>query len=557
MILQRCLVPIGSFLLIYGPTATEANAQSAAAADTATLTTARTDFSRYRSPAFCAAAAHAVRDAIQRGADFRVYVALHFGAVPPGDSSAARAATVARACGARFTIANTPPSQLLDLLDLATVAQNDSLARAVAQRLFTAGLGLDHASGKAEQLAVNDSGLEAVVPPAIYAALSTLPRRTSILETLAEQIAASSYSNRHYWGMVIWSAVLWDAAQSFDRRRMRDAAGQILALVKSAVHEPLFFAPPNIAPPNIPVPPEALQTLLTPFVPANGDQMIQYAYDELAAIAAIDAPDSIAALGAAEAALVNALPNAPRFPGPRHPVEASGMADQLSMRIRNLALADVGKPATVPHPDRWYPAPPETGHVTIIVSELIDPSNPMDLSAGTCFAPTNTLYAASFNCLVWPHLWIADWLHAYGAAGLHIVVLDQTWGTFLETPLPASEEADTLRWFWQDYLKLPITLGLVERTFKAPLPAPDGRVSPNLYTEPSLLPYMGTPVTLVGSHGELLYQGAVTPFFQTLLAHVMHGSAAVARAPRETASKSATSSPATPASLPTPSVPAS
>jgi hypothetical protein len=58
---------------------------------------------------------------------------------------------------------------------------------------------------------------------------------------------------------------------------------------------------------------------------------------------------------------------------------------------------------------------------------------------------------------------------------LQIVLAAVTHGTAIRSlALSPQEEAERLRWYFLDYLKLPVTLAVVERPVGS-LPAPDGR----------------------------------------------------------------------------------
>lgn len=95
--------------------------------DTGAFAPGRHDFTHYTLPTFCRSAAINARYEARRTiamltlADTQVVDTVGLGA----------AARVARACGARFTLANTPTWARSDLFDLAVYEQNDSLAQTI------------------------------------------------------------------------------------------------------------------------------------------------------------------------------------------------------------------------------------------------------------------------------------------------------------------------------------------------------------------------------------------------------------------------------------------
>jgi hypothetical protein len=97
--------------------------------DTGAFAPGRRDFTRYTVPALCLIAARDVQRIARRS------VVANVAQVEGLDTIAAgQTATMARRCAARFTVAGTATRDLPILFELALYAQNDSLARAVAER---------------------------------------------------------------------------------------------------------------------------------------------------------------------------------------------------------------------------------------------------------------------------------------------------------------------------------------------------------------------------------------------------------------------------------------
>jgi hypothetical protein len=106
----------------------QANPLSTDTTDTGAFALGHRDFSRYDTPGLCRAAARWTYDLAQ----LRLVTQLRRDTLGRGDTTGVGAvATVARACGAHFTLATTPARDRSDLFDLALFEQNDSLSLAV------------------------------------------------------------------------------------------------------------------------------------------------------------------------------------------------------------------------------------------------------------------------------------------------------------------------------------------------------------------------------------------------------------------------------------------
>jgi hypothetical protein len=66
-------------------------------------------------------------------------------------------------------------------------------------------------------------------------------------------------------------------------------------------------------------------------------------------------------------------------------------------------------------------------------------------------------------------------LAAHYGPRLQIVLVATTHGNAIRSlPLSTQQEVERIRWYFLDYLKLPVTLAVIERPIKS-VPAPDGR----------------------------------------------------------------------------------
>jgi hypothetical protein len=125
----------------------------------------------------------------------------------------------------------------------------------------------------------------------------------------------------------------------------------------------------------------------------------------------------------------------------------------------------------------------------------------------------------------------------YGSK-LTIVLIAGTQGNAIRSlPLSPRQEAERLKWYVLDYLKLPVTLAVVERR-PFQLPQPDGRhfarhvcggrfsVSVLNDSSATACQYLAIPMILLGRRGELVAVGRLDPTFDTILEQTVNSASA-------------------------------
>ncbi|HXC25531.1 MAG TPA: hypothetical protein VNU46_06410 [Gemmatimonadaceae bacterium] len=414
-------------------------------ADTGAFAPGNRDFTRFTTPVWCWAAAAHTREVL-RGR-LAAQTVLDTLTDPLRDTIGAQeVAVVARACGARFTVAGTAVPDLRYLFGLAVFAQNDTLAQAVLVREVT--LATTAAERDTRQLA------------ALHSALAATPARVSLAEAIMVALDARGSVLARMQGHAALLA-LWETSPVAEHHAQQEEA-RILALV---------HAMPAAG-------------LSSPEVGA----VVRAVYRARLAAAFLTHPDSLA--GIVQAAQAEPLlpgppgddsfPHDPTFPhwslaavlAQLGPVDTSGATDAL-----------IGHPPRPLQADFWFPAGgaagqrgggrtpilPVRGTVSLVVVGQLDGLacaeyqmlGGMAQERERCFAPV----AAR----------VRHWLAAYGRAGLSVTVVARAvFANSLFGSLTPAAEAARLRWFIQDYWQLPVTVA-VQVQGHTVLPAPDGR----------------------------------------------------------------------------------
>ena len=167
------------------------------------------DFSRYRTPGACLDAIMTTRDEIWRGSqrDTLQYDPNH-------DTLPTAAVLVGRKCGAKFTVHNTEPRELRNLLDLKLAIKEDTLAAAVVQRRL--------------KLSQTDTGRGEVLYEALQAYINAHPVRREAAESMLARLDALG---RRTLGLRVaaHAAIQDEALHRFDRKRTRLEAQTIVA----------------------------------------------------------------------------------------------------------------------------------------------------------------------------------------------------------------------------------------------------------------------------------------------------------------------------------------
>lgn len=150
----------------------------------------------------------------------------------------------------------------------------------------------------------------------------------------------------------------------------------------------------------------------------------------------------------------------------RDPAKTSGLLSQLKQS--ELQWSHV-QPLIA---DAWYLAPgadtlvPCPGSVSLLI-ELPTVPQPI-LTAPTRNGEDSVIDAIRFH--------VREWLAEYGGLGLRVTAFHTTSGRVVLKGLQTfPAEAQTMRWYIQDYLHLPVTVAVINAYASAWRPAPDGR----------------------------------------------------------------------------------
>lgn len=388
------------------------------AVDTAWIAVGHRNFAHYDTPSACVAATTLAREVANRGAhaiDTASYT-------PLTDTFPRTAVTIARQCGASFTVATTDPAELRALEQLELVRGNDRDALAAADRYIATWPDI---VGKAWAMVAVVHDLMAVRPMRLVAAESLIQR----LDALGPSVPVQRYVA--HWD--VWNY----SRESFDVSRMEREGIALLAMAH------LLKAETN-----------------------NKEYGNVGRHERLN-------------VGGAHGFLLGILEDlldAEWMPGVTKPMafarveqleKAAGMDPIAGRRLFEtlVRLPDFdpfrGRGAVVSRlPGQWwFGAPgdtvwPKTGAVTVVSG--------VSANAG---ADAYKYYA------LFRHL------HNRFGKDVKIVLHTKTQGYWKNSPpLTPAQEADTIRWYFMNYLKLPIDAITVNETHFTTLP--DGRRVP-------------------------------------------------------------------------------
>jgi hypothetical protein len=286
------------------------------------------------------------------------------------------------------------------------------------------------------------------------------------------------------------------------------------------------------------------------------------AYAALGSVAYVEAPDSVMAVMARAKADLGRYPPASEWP--------DGIPYSLIMRtqfksisveqVRNVLLPFnakqyAGRPVPPVTASYWFPKPPDrwppgNGRVSLIDygGALMGRCSRDD--AGVLLFPISR----SIGCRPL-YTWLPLWTRRYGEQ-LDITLVSPDEGDAVRSiTLSPAAEADSVRWFYQEHLKLPVRVGVVRSALRQ-LPGVDGRILRrdttalgNFFgllgsTSWSAHYYGGGRVLLYDAQGRLVYVGRdlEDPVFRKLLGRELRaagapgapGGAAVPRRPEGT-----------------------
>jgi len=489
-----CVAAIANILAAQGPSpsARLAASLSTITTDTGPLAPGRTAFPRYSAPGLCVASARNVRDLLRRTADVRAQTLLDSlvmleephpmraatgsadDSAPPAVSRAhldtlpPPAIAVARTCGAHFTATGVPTSELNDLFELALLQQNDALAHAVLERHLAA----------ASSPAARDTVFEWTTS----AYLAAEPARFAAADTVVARMEASIAGSLDHRAQVARlranDGLLAFAVSGFDRALMRRIAEHMIVLGRGTDTEDAYARARSVA----------------------------RAYRALMQIAASDRSGALPELARRAKQDLGMLPADPLF----WPLDfGKATEDAIVARLLErspVAVAEFGKTIDSLAAPYQY-ATPGAANTRAALSVYVIPAY---FNAGG-----DRLYAQ-----------LRHWNALYGSR-LSITVVTATTGSWAldrpgSGPQTAEAEAQDFRFFYQDYLHLPVRVAVFATPFHRrsdgvrvdePVPFLEKYGAGNITNS--------STVVLIDAQRRLLYLGAITPYFQATLADAL------------------------------------
>jgi hypothetical protein len=395
--------------------------------DTGAYAPGNVDFHRFTAPGMCVAAARNLENVLRRSLAAQQRRTQLRQSTPELDTLPAPVAALARTCGARFTIARTATKDLPALLELALLARDDSLARAVVRHQVELAPNL---RAKDEVLGAAAWTYLAAEPARVAAADWTVAFADSLVQGGSPNPASSRRTHSPFDAS--WELLNY-ARRTFDRRRMRQEAERIIRSATGVSQE----------------------ALVSRF---GGSQWLD-AYGTLAELAFVDHPDSLLAVAQRAKDDLSGHPtNTANVRG----LGSTAVEVLTHILPKELQVAE-STFSSVPAVDaaRWFPAQPASwpirGQVTLL------------------------LYAPGCGREVWTckdldKLDVHSWLTRYGNQGFSVVVAVTTKEQFLTNgPLTPAAEADSIAWFYRTFRNLPVTVAVVSSKIQQIAPVPDGR----------------------------------------------------------------------------------
>jgi hypothetical protein len=342
---------------------------------------------------------------------------------PELDTIPANARAIARACGARFTLANVSPMDLPALFTLALMAGNDALARTVVLRQVA--------------MATDPAAQDAILGQAAQGYLAAEPARLTEADwTVA---VADSIVRAHAHGTVVQhypfsasSAILQYAHRTFNRQRLRKEAERIITGAQGIPRE----------------------TLIGPF---RSQQWLD-AYKALAELAFVDHPDSLLAVAQRAKDDLERHPSNTAQPLPFG--STSAILDAILPQELQYTSSEF---SSLPSIDSayWFPAKPATWPVRGTVTLLL-----YGLRCGR-----EMWQCAGFDELDLPQL-----LAQYDSQNIAVAIAVVSERQFLTNgPLTPAAEADSISWFYRNSRHLPVTVAMIPSVVHEIAPDPDGR----------------------------------------------------------------------------------
>ena len=460
--------------------------------DTGALAPGHKTFRDYTVPGLCAAAAATTAEVLRNPLPaMQAYDTLRL--MPDKDTLPRQARQVAHACGAQFTLQTTAPSQWPWLFDLAMLAGNDALAgQVVARRLAAAATPQERQTIERAMVAVYLGQPAAGLHPAEPAR----PDLATLLESHWDQELRQS-------GPVdpkaLAQAVQWHSDLLQYGAQIHDAA-----LVDREVQTISTLAH------TLTVPSTTMAvvggTLYTGYV-----AKMQFAY-----LASPDSMRPVAVQAQHDLQRFTSDSICPQGWGLTTTCRAASVDTVEAWLTRPLGYTTNAPPWRV-HADYWFPPKgqpadtvfPVPGKVTLVVHQIL-------------MCSLDEEWIIYFGCGSEELDAIRQYIHQYGSQGLHVVLVSSTHGwAYLSGALTPQQEAERIRWYYQDFFGLPVTVAV--QVPKPEVKIADGRrwfgawdPMQNWYVDHTLFQfqrwgdvgYYSGGLILVGQNGQTLAQRA-------------------------------------------------
>lgn len=401
--------------------------------DTGALALGNKDFARFTTPTLCLLAAESAAETIRHSLSARM-AHLFRADSAAGDTLPTGAVTIARTCGARFTVASTASDELSALFQLALMAKDDDRA----QHILTRQLLL------AKKPALQDH----IRQEAIDAYLAAAPARIVEAESLTRHIDTASpaaYETR----LTAHESLLHFAEQTWDLPRMQREAHQMIVASDS-------------------ISPRALSPNIT--------QHIEHAWIARLKLLYIEQPDSLVGVAGRVKQRFSELTDSTRSSAP--PFNRWTAQQFLGWALPYSGAQYDGAPPPPMKATYWFPRaptawPPGHGRVSLVIYGGALPNqcvrNDYDILGTDVESVTHGLCGALYT-------YLPQWIAQYGDS-LSVTLISQTQGHAVRSvTLSPAAEADSLNWFFHRYLKLPVTLGVVmDSIWRLPSVGVDGR----------------------------------------------------------------------------------
>ena len=450
--------------------------------DTGAFAPGHRDFSHYDTPSLCRAAARVAR------ASFQTSVAAQaIGDTLSEDTiGVGGTALVARACGSRFTLANTDRRDLGDLFDLALHEQNDTLTQRTLDKLAA------QARNPNDRTDTWSSGMHS------YLAFG----RLAAAEALLRQIDASDLSDRTLQ-VELHRLVGNYFGRAGDTVRYHQELARMVTLGGQLARKDIGY----------------------PYV--------RMGYKGLMRLMALEHLDSIPSLARLAQHDLSQYSKADQVTTPLDRfvdwghIPLDSVIEELAPEWYTYRRQHGAAPAPRLQADYWFPPPgrPKSDTIRPVqgkINLMCQGGMPTDYWQNVFnHIPLFSAYQQAAH--------IKRWLEEYGAAGLEVTIVRSapgytildfqnlnTWRLFTAS----TEEAQLWRWYAQDYEQLPVTVAVQVKKTEAWLPSPDGRrwqdaktqfpmyfaglvrdYGPNVGEEPG-------SCTIIGRNGSVLYSTA-------------------------------------------------